>query len=105
MKILTVCQRGNCRSVATAYILKDRMGVFDAIAMGVETASPETQKMLLEWADKIIVVGQKYIYDKVPKGFEDKMHWLDIGPDVWRNPTDENLLGLLYPMLEDVINK
>lgn len=105
MKILTVCQRGNCRSVAAAYILKDRLGFADTIAMGIETASTETQNMLGNWADKILAVGQEDIFNRIPKQFEEKTYWVNIGPDMWHNPMNEYLQAQLYPLLKDIVNK
>ena len=104
MKILTVCQRANCRSVAAAYILKDVLGVNDTIAMGVQTASPETQSILFNWADEIVVVAGEDIYSQIPEEFLHKTSWVDIGPDIWRDPMHRDLQTKLLPLLEEVIH-
>lgn len=103
MKILTVCQRGNVRSVAAAYILKDQMEFSDTIAMGVETASLETQNILFNWADKILVVAGRDVYEKIPAEFIFKIEWLNIGPDIWQNPKSEDLLAKLNILLRELL--
>ena len=105
MKILTVCQRGNCRSVAAAYILKDRLGSWDTIAMGIQTASDETQDMLFLWADRIIVCAGEDIFLQIPEKFKHKTYWANIGNDIWRNPMNEYLQAQLYPLLKNIIQK
>lgn len=103
-KILTVCQRGNSRSVATAYILKDERQYSDVLACGIETVSPNTFTMLADWADKIIVVGEKYVWDKVPKNehTDNKVTWVDVGPDQWGNPFHPELQALARKFLDDL---
>lgn len=79
MKILCVCQRGNSRSVALAYILKDMLNQ-DAIALGEETAAKDTKQMLYEWADKIIIVDKK-LRKRIPKKYAKKCTVWDVGED------------------------
>ena len=79
MKILCVCQRGNSRSVALAYIFKDRLNQ-DAIAMGIRTASDETKQMLYDWADSIILVDGKFA-NEMPIRHIGKTKVWDVGPD------------------------
>ena len=59
MKILCICERGNSRSVALAWILKDHLG-HDAVAIGAKSAGRKTLKMLCKWADKIILVDKDF---------------------------------------------
>ena len=105
MKILTVCQGGSCRSVAAAFLLKYELGFPDTVAMGVKVNSPETQNMLCRWADRIIVTGEQEIVQKIPRQFQDKIDFLDIGPDVWHNPMNVSLLDLLRPMMKILVQK
>jgi galactitol-specific phosphotransferase system IIB component len=79
MKVLTVCERGNSRSVALAYILKDHLH-FDAIAVGIRTASINTFQMLCDWADKIILVDKVFV-EEIPDQFHSKLVIYDVGPD------------------------
>lgn len=100
MKILTVCQRGNIRSVTLAYILKDERGLKDVIAIGVETTTKETLDLFAIWADKIYVVGEEAIKNQIPPEFQNKVIWFDIGTDVWGNFPNAQLLAILRKKLE-----
>lgn len=55
VRILTVCNGGNCRSPVLAEIFKGTHGI-DALNMGTFWASLETQKLLCGWADWICPV-------------------------------------------------
>jgi predicted protein tyrosine phosphatase len=79
LKILCICQRGNSRSVALAYIFKDMLDQ-DAIAIGIEAASNDTKEMLFEWADSIIVVDET-LADGIPNTYWSKLNVWDVGPD------------------------
>lgn len=81
MKILTVCQGGNIRSVALACRLKSLHG-HDALACSRESNSPETIKMLCTWADMVVVMEPEYA-DCIPMEFRGKLHICDVGPDRW----------------------
>ena len=100
MRILTVCQRGNSRSVALAYILKDGMGYDDVLACGITTTHPDTFQMLGNWADKIFVPAEKGIYDMIPFEFRGKTVNIDIGLDRWGNPMHPELLAISRGILE-----
>lgn len=100
MKILTVCQRGNIRSVTLAYILKDERGLKDVIAIGVETVTKETLDLFGIWADKIYVVGEEAIKNQIPPEFQHKVVWFDIGTDVWGSFPNAQLLAILRKRLE-----
>ena len=75
-KILCVCERGNSRSVALAWLLKE-IG-HEALAIGMYTSSRETQKMLFEWADTIIVVDAQISF---PIECVKKITVWDVGKD------------------------
>lgn len=105
MKILTVCHGGSCRSIAAAYLLKYQLGFPDTVSMGVKVNSPETQNMLCRWADKIIVTGEEEILQKIPRQFQEKTDWLDIGPDIWHNPMNQGLLNKLYPLVKNIVHQ
>lgn len=82
MKILTVCQGGNVRSVMARFLLNYKYGL-DALACGWEPNSDETKAMLYAWAD-VIVPMQKEFVDKIPAEYHQKIKFiLDIGPDRW----------------------
>jgi hypothetical protein len=81
MKVLCVCRNGNSRSVALAWLLKHKHGQ-DALAMGLRKNSHETQQMLYEWADLIILTAGKYA-GEIPDVYTAKLRIWDVGSDVW----------------------
>ena len=83
MKVLCICQRGNSRSVALAYMFKDMLK-HDAIAIGYETAGKDTRSILYQWAEQIIVVDSSLkdaVNDELPEGYKSKFTVWDVGPD------------------------
>lgn len=80
-KILTICEYGNSRSVALAWMLKEQHGK-EAIAIGICCTSPETFAMMCAWADTIIVtVG--HISHPILNVFGGKVKVWDVGRDVY----------------------
>lgn len=90
MKILVVCARGNSRSVALAWILKDHMNL-DAIAMGIRAAADDTKDMLYKWADKIILVAGAF-KDEIPEEYRGKLKVWDVGEDRYFRGFEPDLL-------------
>ena len=90
MKILCLCHRGNSRSVALAWILKDHMGQ-EAIATGMEIMSEETKKMLFDWAERIILVDKNFL-PEIPEKYRDKLKIWDVGPDRFFRGFEQSLL-------------
>ena len=70
MKILCLGRKGNNRSVALAGILK--LKGHDAIAVGMRCMGRDTRKMMLDWADKIILLHNKCI-EGVPRDYHGKL--------------------------------
>ena len=99
MNILCVCQRGNSRSVALAYIFKDVYGQ-DALAMGISAASDDTKSMLYEWADIIILVDQKY-EDEIPAEYKKKLQIWDVGSDKYFLGFHPELLELYRKYIDE----
>ena len=83
MKILCVCQGGNSRSVAMAYVLKYHFG-HDALACSAEKNSAETLVYLYDWADKIIVMQPEFV-GVIPLRMYEKVIRFDVGRDRWMN--------------------
>ena len=79
MKVLVVCQRGNSRSSSLAYILKDGYG-HDAIAIGLESNGEEVKELLYNWAEKIILVDNRFV-SQIPEKYKSKLKIWDVGPD------------------------
>ena len=88
--VVTVCAGAVCRSVAMALFLKGE-GI-DALALSFDWNTPATFSMLSKWADRIVVMEAKYAA-KIPAKYTGKVRVCDVGPDRWRNPLHEELLG------------
>jgi predicted protein tyrosine phosphatase len=97
-KALTICQGGNSRSVALAYVLKYKYGV-DALACSWETNTPETIKMLCEWAEAIFVMQPQFI-ESVPSDSRCKVKVIDVGPDKWFNGLHPELVALCDTLIK-----
>lgn len=93
-----MCQRGNCRSAALAYLLKDYAGI-DALACGWES-NPSALDMLGEWATHIFVMQPEFIEHIDPELRPKVSAQFDVGPDRWGNPMHPELLGLLSSMMK-----
>ncbi len=89
-KIVTMCQGGNSRSVACAYLLKYHYGC-DALSSSWECNSPETLEMLFRWADRIVVM-QEHFRSYVPQQYSAKIIVIDVGEDVWFNGLHPELI-------------
>jgi len=97
-KILTICQKGVCRSVGTRYRLC-RRGFTNVISIGARNTSATTLNMLCGWADKILLAHPRFS-DIVPA---DCVHKVDtnfsIGTDKWYNAQHRDLQNLLRKKL------
>lgn len=89
MRVLCVCEQGNCRSVCLARVLKENGG-HDAVAVGARSAGKELQLILGCWADRIVLV-QKDLGPGMTYLFIDKVRVFDVGPDVWNDPQSPDL--------------
>ena len=89
MKILTVCDQGNNRSVTLAFALK-YLG-HDVLSCGLKTNSPGTIDLLCEWADTILVtdITQR---SQLPV-WASKVKLWNLGPDVYPRPHNKELLA------------
>lgn len=92
-RILTVCLRGNSRSAALTWVLKEEMGR-DAVAVGWSTAGPELMQTLCAWA-QVVVVMESHMLERIPPPFRDKVKACDVGPDRWVNPSNPELQGIV----------
>ncbi len=96
-KVLCCCAGGKVRSVGTRYILEDTYYMRNVLAAGLEKHSPETLDMLFNWADIIIVSGEKDLTKHVTH--KDKLIHLDIGLDVWGHYGHPKLNEKLKPLV------
>lgn len=83
MKVLCICEHGNVRSVALAYLIKTIYG-HEAIAVGHKNVSKDTMDMLMMWADKSIDVTKL------------------VGEDIWYDPFNRNLQHKLLKKLKSL---
>ncbi len=99
--ILVVCEGGNSRSVAMAYILKQKYNK-DALSCGYRWNKPETMKMLYEWAEKIFAMDEK-VFNAIPDEYKNKAHLTDVGRDRWFGYRDKELQSLCDSHCEKVM--
>jgi len=98
MRVLTVCAGAVCRSVAMALVLKSKS--HDAIALSSDWNSTDTFDMLTDWADRVVLMEPK---------FQGKIHFKDckkiricnVGPDIWKNPLNEDLLDMCWKWVNE----
>jgi hypothetical protein len=100
-KWLTICEGGTVRSVALAFQLKDHGQ--DAIAGSWRWNSPETFRMLFEWADYIVLMQEEFLPHVIElPGFDiDKARVVDVGPDTYGNPLHYGLNVFLKRTVEE----
>ena len=100
MKFLCVCQGGNVRSSALAFILKWKHKQ-DAIPVGCEQNSREVRDILGDWADYIILMQD---WDKsliVPQRCYNKVRVVDVGPDRYGYNMHPDLIGFLSGVVDE----
>lgn len=98
MKILTVCNGGNCRSVTLASMIKQE-GV-EAIPIGLRTNTTKTIKMLGRWADVVIVLADNHMLDRLPNGLKKKVIYMNIGKDEWEQAMHPELVKRISKALK-----
>lgn len=96
--ILCVCAHGNNRSVTMAWLLK-YVADFETLTAGVEYHTPETLKMLYEWADVITVPEEKLLV-LIPEEYKAKVKFYNIGPDIYSRPHNKELLAKARELME-----
>jgi hypothetical protein len=79
MRFLCVCDGGNVRSQALAYVLHDLEGQ-EAIAVGRIRVSKETMEYMCNWADRIVIM-QPHMIESIPDISHDKVVCCDVGVD------------------------
>jgi len=98
-KILCVCEGGNSRSVALAWLFKKSFGM-EAISVGLRESSKETLTMLGKWADHIILTDRN-LKDRIPKEWKPKLRVYHSGPDIYFKGFAETLINKFLQYLED----
>lgn len=98
---LTVCERGNVRSVTAAIVLKDLYMLDNVIPIGVTTTDVDTLQMLRDWADTVFVMGDVTGIERLPCGLgEPKEIHLDVGKDRWGQPMNPELVASIIAELQ-----
>ena len=114
MKILCVCNGGNCRSVALAEVLKGIYG-HEAVAIGTYWFSPTSQASFADWAERILFVEPRQA--KLPEpdltrwmnsplwspGYDDKRRVVPIGPDIWGHSNWDAIKKAAHAALKEVL--
>lgn len=86
-KYLCVCDGGNVRSHALAYILHDLLG-HEAIAVGRIRISSITMDLMCIWADTIVIM-QPHMQESIDEKYHNKLKCVDVGTDrygIWIHP-------------------
>lgn len=96
--ILCCCEHGNNRSVTIAHILKYVEG-FETMTIGLAYHTPETKKMMFEWADVIIVPEEKLL-SLIPEEYKSKVKFYNIGEDVYPRPFNKVLYAKAKALME-----
>lgn len=73
---LVICRGGNTRSVAVAMLLKYKYKK-DALTASLEKNAPNTLRMLMAWADRILVMELDH-YKYVREHYSNKVELLDL---------------------------
>jgi len=93
MRILCLGRKGDVRSVALAWLLKGAK--HDAIAVGMRCMSKDTRKMMLDWADLIILLHEK-CQEGVSEEYWDKLKIWQVGrSDKYFREFDKQLIEIL----------
>ena len=103
LKYLCVCKFGHCRSVAACRLLHRQYR--EAVACGWLTA-PSALWFLSAWWDRVILLDNEITVEDVLRTLprdESRIIQVDIGPDKWRSPYDDELIELLKPIIQLVI--
>jgi len=96
--ILCVCDHGNNRSVTMSHILK-YVSNFETLTAGLGYHTPETLKMLFDWADVITVPEEKLLL-LIPEEYKSKIKFYNIGEDVYPRPFNKQLYSKANALME-----
>lgn len=100
-RYLCVCDGGNVRSRALAYILHDLHGL-EAVPVGRRWMSAETWRVFGEWAD-VIVIMEPHMIESVPASLRHKVTVANVGPDSYGLNLNPELMAKLGAMLPAVM--
>lgn len=95
-RILCVCDEGNNRSVHFGHPLKYWGN--DVLTLGLNKNEADTQAMLFEWADVILLTAATQLA-KVPWDCRPKVLLLDVGEDHYPRPFNPTLARIVRERL------
>lgn len=96
IKILTICEHGNIRSVAMAYLIKTiYQHKHEVLSCGIKDISKKTFWQLCSWADKVVFMDKKLVPSVIE--YDDKNHMPEIiianlGKDIWHDAQAQELV-------------
>lgn len=105
MKILTICEGGNVRSVCLARILKTEY-YQNAVAVGANHALSEANgrepgTMLCRWADLIVIMSEHFRAGvPIPEDCKHKVRICEVGHDVYGTPMHPELYAKCKAWIE-----
>ena len=104
MRILTVCNHGNIRSVAMAYLIKTiYRHEHEVIPVGIKDVSSETFIQLSKWADKIIFMDRNIVPNKIEYiNKAPSIFIADVGKDIWHDANNEELRHKCLKYIKDL---
>ena len=95
IKIVTMCRQGLVRSVALADVLKLHFEPCDVIPIGHFGNTKETRDMLMDWADKIVVMEAHYM-QYIDETYMHKALVCDVGPDRYGSSKHPQLIDQVW---------
>ena len=103
-RILVLCQRGNVRSATAATVLRDFYMFDDVLCTGIETTTPETMKLLMEWANITLLAYGIYQYTGFSLPLNITYFRLDdVEDDVWGKHMHPELVRKVISSLEKLV--
>ena len=105
-----MCQGGHVRSVSAKFLLHyGQMGtpygqgpLHDVICCGWQSNSDTTKTMLFEWADKIVIMDDKFI-EFIPDQYKTKTITFHVGDDVFGAAFHPQLMSMVWDKYQNNI--
>lgn len=98
IKIMTMCRQGLVRSVGMTDVLKLHFEPVDVIPLGYAGNTSNTLQMISSWADKIIIMREKY-KKYIPEEFHGKVFICDVGHDNYHSAQHPKLIAQAWTWL------
>lgn len=96
--VLVLCQGGNVRSAAAAFLLRYKYGI-DAVSASLECNSPDTLDLLYAWANYVLIMDER-LMQYVPEEWEKhRVRLCAVGPDHFGDPFRMDLLQKVFDTL------